>query len=333
MSDQLTLRNLTARPVVLKLERPIVARIATIAEWPVILIDLETDEGVIGRSYLEPYLPKAMQYLIPALHDLGEALKGRRIAPIELYEAGRKALHFVGYQGMSTIAVAGIDMAAWDALSKAAGLPKIDVQHPGPAIRIRQCITAAADACIVHQKRNKAEPIGDFRRQAMHCCPISNVDHKRCRVAANLLRCSVEGCFAAIDHADDKTHARQPPCRRQADAARGTGDDGDIPSGELAHRGSRLVAISDRLSGFELALYLERGCHVSARGSGTFAEPARASRGLYHRAQVNAPMRFCSRASFCRTRRPWDRRLLASHHSLSSAGDLLNGGKIDLHRH
>jgi mandelate racemase len=123
MSDQLTLRNLTARPVVLKLERPIVARIATIAEWPVILIDLETDEGVIGRSYLEPYLPKAMQYLIPALQDLGEALKGRRIAPIELYEAGRKALHFVGYQGMSTIAVAGIDMAAWDALSKAAGLP------------------------------------------------------------------------------------------------------------------------------------------------------------------------------------------------------------------
>jgi mandelate racemase len=58
MSDQLTLRNLTARPVVLKLERPIVARIATIAEWPVILIDLETDEGVIGRSYLEPYYPK-----------------------------------------------------------------------------------------------------------------------------------------------------------------------------------------------------------------------------------------------------------------------------------
>src|SRR5262245_7027882 len=121
--QSLTIRSIKATPVVLKLERPIVARIATITDWPVILIDLETEEGVVGRSYLEPYLPKAMRYLISAIKDLGEALRGRVVAPFELYEAGRKSLHFVGYQGMSMIAVAGIDMAAWDALSKAAGLP------------------------------------------------------------------------------------------------------------------------------------------------------------------------------------------------------------------
>ena len=122
-AERLTMRGLTARPIILKLKRPIVARIATITEWPVILIDLQTEEGVVGRSYLEPYLSKSMRYLIPALNDLGEALKGQQIAPIDLYEAGRKGLQFVGYQGMSMIAVAGIDMAAWDALSKAAGLP------------------------------------------------------------------------------------------------------------------------------------------------------------------------------------------------------------------
>src|SRR5690349_13329436 len=64
-----------------------------------------------------------MRYLIPALRDLGEMLKGRRLAPIEFYEAARKSLHFVGYEGMSIIAVAGIDMAAWDALARAAGVP------------------------------------------------------------------------------------------------------------------------------------------------------------------------------------------------------------------
>jgi len=59
-----------------------------------------------------------MRYLIPALlHDLGETLKGRRLSPIELYEAGRKSLHLVGYEGISMIAVSGIDMAAWDALA------------------------------------------------------------------------------------------------------------------------------------------------------------------------------------------------------------------------
>ena len=97
----LTLQSIRARPIVLKLKRPVVARIATLADWPLILIDLHTEEGVIGRSYLEPYLPKSMRYLIPALHDLGEMLKGRRVAPIEFYEAARKSLHFVGYEGMS----------------------------------------------------------------------------------------------------------------------------------------------------------------------------------------------------------------------------------------
>jgi mandelate racemase len=123
MLETLTLRSITARPVLLKLERPIVARIATITDWPLILIDLQTEEGVIGRSYLEPYVPKAMRYLIPALEDLGELFKGRRVAPAEIYEAARKSLHFVGYEGLAMIAVAGLDMAAWDALAKAAGVP------------------------------------------------------------------------------------------------------------------------------------------------------------------------------------------------------------------
>ncbi len=119
----LTLRGVRARAVLLTLERPIVARIATIAEWPLILIDLYTDEGVVGRSYLEPYTVKAMKYLIPALHDFGQALAGKRVAPVELYALARKSLHFVGYQGLSMIAVSGLDMAAWDALAQAAGLP------------------------------------------------------------------------------------------------------------------------------------------------------------------------------------------------------------------
>ena len=119
----LTLKSIQARPVVLKLKRPVIARIATLTDWPLILIDLYTEVGVIGRAYLEPYIPKSMRYLIPALHDLGEMLKGRRLAPVELYDAARKSLHFVGYEGMSMIAVAGVDMAAWDALARAAGVP------------------------------------------------------------------------------------------------------------------------------------------------------------------------------------------------------------------
>ena len=119
----LTVREITARPVVLKLKRLVVARIATITDWPLILIDLLTEEGIVGRSYLEPYIVKSMSYLVPALKDLGALLKGRPVAPIELFDAARKSLHFVGYEGLSMIAASGLDMAAWDALAKAANLP------------------------------------------------------------------------------------------------------------------------------------------------------------------------------------------------------------------
>ena len=57
--ETLTLKRIRARPVVLTLKRPVVARIATLTDWPLILIDLYTEEGVIGRSYLEPYIRRS----------------------------------------------------------------------------------------------------------------------------------------------------------------------------------------------------------------------------------------------------------------------------------
>jgi len=119
----LTVKSITARPVVLKLRRPFVARIASLTDWPLVLIDLLTEEGVIGRSYLAAYIAKHMRYLVPALEDLGKVLKGRRVAPVELFDAARKSLHFIGYEGLSLMAASGLDMAARDALAKAANLP------------------------------------------------------------------------------------------------------------------------------------------------------------------------------------------------------------------
>jgi mandelate racemase len=123
VSAALTFKSIRARPVVLKLKRPVTARIGAFSDWPLILIDLQTEEGIVGRSYLEPYSVKAMRYLVPALQDFGEMLKGQRVAPLALYQLASKSLHFVGYAGMSMIAVAGLDMAAWDALAKAADMP------------------------------------------------------------------------------------------------------------------------------------------------------------------------------------------------------------------
>src|SRR5205814_15808 len=39
------------------------------------------------------------------------------------FQSARKTLNFVGYEGIAMIAIAGIDMAIWDALAKAAQMP------------------------------------------------------------------------------------------------------------------------------------------------------------------------------------------------------------------
>jgi Mandelate racemase / muconate lactonizing enzyme, N-terminal domain len=121
--NKLTLKSVQVRPVVVPLKRPIVSKVGCFSDWPLNLIDLYTEEGIVGRSCLEPYLKQAARYLVPAILDLAEMLKGQVVAPFEFYRSGLGALHLVGREGMSMFAVSGLDMAAWDALAQAAGLP------------------------------------------------------------------------------------------------------------------------------------------------------------------------------------------------------------------
>jgi mandelate racemase len=109
--------------VLVPLRRPVVSRVGFFDQWPLLLIDLETSEGIVGRSYLEPYLKQAARYLVPAIRDLAAARAGQPLHPLDDFQRAHKSLNLVGYEGMSLIAVSGLDMAAWDALAKAADMP------------------------------------------------------------------------------------------------------------------------------------------------------------------------------------------------------------------
>jgi mandelate racemase len=119
----LTLKEVRARAVLVPLRRPVVSRVGLFREWPMILIDLYTNEGVVGHSYLEPYLRQSARYIVPVIEDLAAAAKGQPVAPFDAYRRGTGSLHLVGREGVTLIAVSGLDMAAWDALAKAAGQP------------------------------------------------------------------------------------------------------------------------------------------------------------------------------------------------------------------
>jgi mandelate racemase len=123
MGEALTLQSVDVRAVLLPLRRPIVSKVGMFREWPMILIDLYTREGIVGRSYLEPYLKDAARPIVAIIETLGAAQIGKALAPLDSFQANRRSQNLVGYEGITTIAVSGMDMAIWDALAKAAGLP------------------------------------------------------------------------------------------------------------------------------------------------------------------------------------------------------------------
>ena len=121
--NKLTIREIEATPVMVPFKRPPVARIGAPDSWLFILIDILTEEGVVGRSYLQPYAPFAHRNIIPAIEDLATFLRGSRVAPVDQFNLLAPMLQRVIGSGIMRIALSGLDMALWDAVAKAADLP------------------------------------------------------------------------------------------------------------------------------------------------------------------------------------------------------------------
>jgi len=119
----LTLRALQVRAVHAPLKRPLQTSGGTVRVAPLALIDLLTEQGVTGRAYLFCYTPLALKPVVQLLQNLSEFLRGDAVAPLELDLKLQRTFRLLGATGLTAIAMAGVDMAAWDAQARAAGLP------------------------------------------------------------------------------------------------------------------------------------------------------------------------------------------------------------------
>lgn len=122
-TEPMTLRRATVRPVVVPLGRPIIAAIGEFDEWPLILVDMEMTDGVVGSSYIAPYRAASLPTVVAEMTAVLDGLQGRPVAPADVFAATTRGLNVIGVGGVSKIAIAAIDMALWDALAKQAGLP------------------------------------------------------------------------------------------------------------------------------------------------------------------------------------------------------------------
>jgi mandelate racemase len=119
------IERVETRAVVVPLSRPVKTASGTVDRAPLVLIDLLTSDGVIGRSYVFSYYPWALKSLEDLVTSLGETIEGDRVAPIAISEKLRARVMLLGDRGLVGMAISGLDMAAWDALANAAGLPLV----------------------------------------------------------------------------------------------------------------------------------------------------------------------------------------------------------------
>ncbi|HEX6240626.1 MAG TPA: enolase C-terminal domain-like protein [Polyangiales bacterium] len=132
MTASIKVRSLRARPVLVPFKRPPRSASGAMAQAPLVLIDLETDAGVTGRAYLFGFQALTLKPLVRCLLDLLPLIQGEPLAPFELDAKLRRAFTLLDTPGLLGLALAGVDMAAWDALAQARGVPLVTLLGGAP---------------------------------------------------------------------------------------------------------------------------------------------------------------------------------------------------------
>jgi mandelate racemase len=120
---RLTVRNLRAVAVKVPMTYVLGTSQEALREAPLLLVDLETEEGVTGRAYQFCYVPAAAAAIVVMLEEVLRTVKGDPVAPVELWAKLARRFVLIGVQGIVRMALAMLDVAAWDALARAAALP------------------------------------------------------------------------------------------------------------------------------------------------------------------------------------------------------------------
>jgi len=123
MTTAPTIRSIRARPVQVPFKRPPLSASGALPSAALVLVDLETREGLTGRSYLFAFAPWALEPIVGCVEAMSDILMGGAVAPFAIEAKLRKQLTLLDTPGLVGLALAGVDMCAWDVLAQAAGLP------------------------------------------------------------------------------------------------------------------------------------------------------------------------------------------------------------------
>ena len=123
MKTGLKIQSIAVRAVVVPMRRPLQTSTGAVSVAPLLLVDLKTDGGIVGRSYLFSISKNYLRPIASLVQAMAELLKGDAVAPFEIEKKLRTRHTLLGVHNIVLFAMSAIDMCAWDALGQALWQP------------------------------------------------------------------------------------------------------------------------------------------------------------------------------------------------------------------
>ncbi len=115
--------SIRTTPVLAPIPRPLETASGTIDQFPLVLIDVLTDDGIQGRAYAQVYLRELLPALDRTVAGLAALITGRPLVPRDLHGFLLRRLRLFGVKNLVGTALGGLDMALWDTWARARGEP------------------------------------------------------------------------------------------------------------------------------------------------------------------------------------------------------------------
>lgn len=112
------IQSLRVRAVRVQMAEPHQTAGGTVSESPLVLVDAVTDEGVEGHGIVFTYTAAALKPTAELIRNIAPLVEGEELAPGAIEQKLAKRFRLLGTQGLVGMALAGIDMAVWDALAR-----------------------------------------------------------------------------------------------------------------------------------------------------------------------------------------------------------------------
>jgi len=114
------IRELRVKPVRVPMREPHRTASGPVEESPLVLVDAMTDDGVEGHAIVFTYTVAALEPVASLVLNIAPLIQGEPLAPRDVERKLVQRFRLLGMQGLVGMALAGIDMALWDAQARAA---------------------------------------------------------------------------------------------------------------------------------------------------------------------------------------------------------------------